>query len=117
MASGNWVHFHGSAHKGRENTPKPTVKHRHFIISTLNKLKSFWVAIAVGTISLNQLKAVTIFDANFDNCPFNLALSSNAVTTMTDLGTPSVGTWSFSNFPVGRITVNSNHNRRCHEHD
>ena len=66
------------------------------------------LTLTLNALLFNQLQAATIFDANFDNSPFVTALTSNAVTAVSDLGTPNVGTWAFNNLPVGRITVNSN---------
>jgi hypothetical protein len=80
---------------------------KHQTTSSSNKLNWLVLVITIGTLLVSHLKAATIFDANFDNSPFTAALSSNAVTAVTDLGTPNVGTWSFNNLPVGRIAVNS----------
>jgi len=83
------------------------MKTKHQTTFSLNKLNLLALVITAGMLPLNEPKAATIFDANFDDSPFVTASSQNAVTAVTDLGTPNVGAWSFNNLPVGRIAVNS----------
>lgn len=58
----------------------------------------------LASFCLAQTQAATLFSANFDNS--SLTAAQSAVTSSSQLGTPSVGTWSGTAASQGRIAVN-----------
>lgn len=67
-------------------------------------LKVAAACLTLTVIASSSSAQVTLFDHNFDNAPN----PGTAVTSVSDLGTPSAGSFSFSGSPVGGIGGGSN---------